>query len=100
MGSAHSNSPGHSVPGLPEVAAAEELTPLDYMRMGRCNYTPLGGTWRATTIDEVFKSYLAAYWKRPFALTLGRKVPELGGQRIAPLIGSFVVGDVFVVKKK
>ena len=76
------------------------MSPLEYMRIGRCNHTPLGGTWRATTIDEVFSSYLTAYWKRPFALTLGRKVPELGGQRIAPLIGSFVVGDVFVVKKK
>ena len=77
-------------------------SPLEYMRIGRCNHTPLGGTWRATTIDEVFTSYLRAYWKRLFAVTLGRKhdVPELGGQRIAPLIGSFVVGDVLVVKKK
>jgi len=76
-------------------------SPLDYMRLGRRSHSPLGGTWRATTIDEVVLSYLPAYWKRLFAVTLGRKhdVPELGGQRIAPLIGSFVVGDVLVKKK-
>ena len=76
------------------------MSPLEYMRIGRRSYTPLGGTWRATTIDEVFNNYLRAYWKRLFAVTLGRKrdFPELGGQRIAPLIGSFVVGDVLVVK--
>ena len=56
--------------------------------------------WEGKSIN----SYLPTYWKRLFAVTLGRKhdVPELGGQRIAPLIGSFVVGDVLqvVVKKK
>ena len=77
-------------------------SPLDYNRLGRRSHSPLGGTWRATTIDEVVLSYLPAYWKRLFAVTLGRKhdFPELGGQRIAPLIGSFVVGDVLLRKKK
>ena len=67
-------------------------SPLDYLRIGRCSHSQPGGT----RIDEVFNSYLPTYWKRLFAVTLGRKhdVPELGGQRIAPLIGSFVVGDV------
>ena len=75
-------------------------SPLDYLRIGRCSHSQPGGT----RIDEVFNSYLPTYWKRLFAVTLGRKhdFPELGGQRIAPLIGSFVVGDVLqvVVKKK
>ena len=72
-------------------------SPLDYLRIGRCSHAQPG----STRIDEVFNSYLPTYWKRLFAVTLGRKhdFPELGGQRIAPLIGSFVVGDVLVKKK-
>ena len=36
----------HSVPGLPEAAAAEELTPLEYMRRYGCYEVPYAGQGR------------------------------------------------------
>ena len=64
-------------------------SPLDYLRIGRCSPATRGDS------DRRGLQQLPPHLKRLFAVTLGRKhdVPELGGQRIAPLIGSFVVGD-------
>ena len=42
------------------------------------------------------------YWRRLFALTFGqlKTRTELAGQRIAPLIGAFLVGDVLQKKRQ
>ena len=51
---------------------------------------------------QILDSYLPSFWRLLFALTLGRmhRRAELAGHRIAPLIGSFVVGDVLLRKKR
>ena len=53
-------------------------------------------------LNRLLDSYVPSFWKLLFALTLGRmhRRAELAGHRIAPLIGSFVVGDVSLRKKR
>ena len=43
-----------------------------------------------------------SHWRRLFALTFGQMKTrtELAGQRIAPLIGAFLVGDVLQKKRE
>ena len=69
-------------------------TPLDFAlgAIARHSYPPL---------KRIIDSYLPSFWKLLFALTLGRmhRRAELAGHRIAPLIGSFVVGDVSLLRK-
>ena len=70
-------------------------TPLDFA---------LGAIARTSrpSHKQILVSYLPSFWKLLFALTLGRmhRRAELAGHRIAPLIGSFVVGDVLLRKKR
>ena len=69
-------------------------TPLDFAlgAIARYSWDPL---------KRIIDSYLPSFWKLLFALTLGRmhRRAELAGHRIAPLIGSFVVGDVSLLRK-
>ena len=47
-------------------------------------------------LNKLLDSYLPSHWKLRVALTFGRltgRHAELAGHRIAPLIGSFLVGD-------
>ena len=93
------------------------MTPLDAARRGSLDTavkTPLDALYYDTDPDPMFcnpnnselnrllVSYLPSFWKLLFALTLGRmhRRAELAGHRIAPLIGSFVVGDVLLRKKR
>ena len=53
-------------------------------------------------LNRLLDSYLPSHWKLRVALTFGRltgRRAELAGHRIAPLIGSFVVGHVLLRKK-
>ena len=55
-----------------------------------------------SNLNRLLDSYLPSHWKLRVALTFGRltgRDAELAGHRIAPLIGSFVVGDVLLRKK-
>ena len=92
------------------------MTPLDAARRGSLDTavkTPLDAIYYDTAphehcnpnnsnLNRLLDSYLPSFWKLLFALTLGRmhRRAELAGHRIAPLIGSFVVGDVLLRKKK
>ena len=94
------------------------MTPLDAARRGSCDTaakTPLEALYYDTDPDPMFcnpnnsdlnellDSYLPSHWKLRVALTFGRltgRHAELAGHRIAPLIGSFVVGDVLLRKKR
>ena len=93
------------------------MTPLDAARRGSLDTavkTPLDALYYDTDPDPMFcnpnnsdlnellDSYLPSHWKLRVALTFGRltgRHAELAGHRIAPLIGSFVVGDVLLRKK-
>ena len=50
----------------------------------------------------LFDRAAPSHWRRLFALTFGqmKTCTELAGQRIAPLIGAFLVGDVLQKKKE
>ena len=94
------------------------MTPLDAARRGSCDTaekTPLEALYYDTDPDPMFcnpnnsdlnellDSYLPSHWKLRVALTFGRltgRHAELAGHRIAPLIGSFVVGGVLLRKKR
>ena len=69
-------------------------TPLDFALGAIAHYS-----W--DPLKRILDSYLPSFWKLLFALTLGRmhRRAELAGHRIAPLIGSFVVGDVSLLRK-
>ena len=75
-------------------------TPLDYVRTF-CprTYHGLGDT---TELIALFDRAAPSHWRRLFALTFGqlKTRTELAGQRIAPLIGAFLVGDVLQKKKE
>ena len=51
---------------------------------------------------ELFDRAAPSHWRRLFALTFGqmKTCTELAGQRIAPLIGAFLVGDVLQKKQE
>ena len=93
------------------------MTPLDAARRGILDTavkTPLDAIYYDTaphehcnpnnsSLNRLLDSYLPSHWKLRVALTFGRltgRHAELAGHRIAPLIGSFVVGDVLLRKKK
>ena len=93
------------------------MTPLDAARRGSLDTavkTPLDAIYYDTAphehcnpnnsnLNRLLDSYLPSHWKLRVALTFGRltgRDAELAGHRIAPLIGSFVVGDVLLRKKK
>ncbi len=93
------------------------MTPLDAARRGSLDTavkTPLDAIYYDTaphehcnpnnsSLNRLLDSYLPSHWKLRVALTFGRltgRRAELAGHRIAPLIGSFVVGDVLLRKKR
>ena len=93
------------------------MTPLDAARRGSLDTavkTPLDAIYYDTAphehcnpnnsnLNRLLDSYLPSHWKLRVALTFGRltgRHAELAGHRIAPLIGSFVVGDVLLRKKR
>ena len=82
------------------IADATGKTPLDYaLRFPAPEHeTPTENG----ALEYLLDDHLPSFWKLLFALTLGRmhRRAELAGHRIAPLIGSFVVGDVLLRKKK
>lgn len=67
-------------------------TPLDYVRTF-CHLPYKGDT---KELIALFDRAAPSYWRGLFALTFGQMKTraELAGQRIAPLIGAFLVGDV------
>jgi hypothetical protein len=86
------------------------LTPLDLARQ-YASCRPHMGQYapkrRATELNALFDSYLPAYWERLAALTFGR-VPDAplpmnrtaGDEDVVRHIGSFVVGDLLLRKKR
>ena len=73
-------------------------TPLDYVRTF-CHLPYKGDT---KELIALFDRAAPSHWRRLFALTFGqlKTRTELAGQRIAPLIGAFLVGDVLQKKKE
>ena len=55
-----------------------------------------------TQAHALFDRAAPSHWRRLFALTFGqmKTCTELAGQRIAPLIGAFLVGDVLQKKQE
>ena len=73
-------------------------TPLDYVRTF-C-HSPYNGNMKE--LIALFDRAAPSHWRGLFALTFGqmKTCTELAGQRIAPLIGAFLVGDVLQKKKE
>ena len=73
-------------------------TPLEVVREVQ-TWSHMGDT---SELVELFDRAAPSHWRRLFALTFGqmKTCTELAGQRIAPLIGAFLVGDVLQKKQE
>ena len=73
-------------------------TPLEVVREVQ-TWSHMGDT---SELVGLFDRAAPSHWRRLFALTFGqmKTCTELAGQRIAPLIGAFLVGDVLQKKQE